>query len=167
MPHRLRKVRRQRGSRTHGWGQVGQHRGIGMRGGHGNSGRQKHKWTYTLKHEPGYFGKHGFSRSWIPASETVNVGELDEQASTLVAQGVAEQGADGVAIDLGVLGIDKLLGAGQVTRPLIVTAASWSEAAARKIEQAGGRVLSAIEEVTAADVEGVTEGVTEDEDVAE
>lgn len=28
MPHRLRKVRKQRGSRTHGWGRVGQHRGV-------------------------------------------------------------------------------------------------------------------------------------------
>ncbi len=157
MPHRLRKVRRQRGSRTHGWGQVGQHRGIGMRGGHGNAGRHKHKWTYTLKHEPEYFGKHGFSRPWVPTSETVNVGELDEQISTLLAHGVAEQAADGVAIDLDMLGVDKLLGAGQVTHPLIVTAASWSEAAARKIEQAGGRILSAVEDVTEADAEDVAE----------
>jgi large subunit ribosomal protein L15 len=142
VPHRLRKVRRQRGSRTHGWGQVGQHRGIGMRGGHGKAGRHKHKWTYILKHDPDYFGKHGFKRAWVPTSEAMNVGELDEQVNTLLAQGVAEQVADGVAIDLSVLGVDKLLGSGKVTHPLIVTATSWSEAAAQKLEQARGRVFS-------------------------
>ena len=38
MPTRLRKVRKQRGSRTHGYGQIGQHRHSGKQGGHGNAG---------------------------------------------------------------------------------------------------------------------------------
>ncbi|HEW93674.1 MAG TPA: 50S ribosomal protein L15, partial [Thermoprotei archaeon] len=35
MPHRYRKTRWQRGSRTYGWGRVGQHRKSGSRGGYG------------------------------------------------------------------------------------------------------------------------------------
>jgi large subunit ribosomal protein L15 len=149
MPHRLRKVRKQRGSRTHGWGQVGQHRGIGMRGGHGKAGRKKHKWTYVLKHEPNYFGKHGFKRAWVPQSKTMNVGDLDERVELFLGTGVAEKVANGVAINLTDLGVDKLLGSGQVTRPLVVYAQSWSEAAAQKIERAGGQILAPADEAVA------------------
>ena len=148
MPHRLRKVRRQRGSRTHGWGRVGQHRNVGMRGGHGKSGRRKHKWTWVIRYEPDYFGKHGFKRAWVPKSKTLNVGELDEQVNTLITKGLAKKIQEGVAVNLDELGVDKLLGSGKITQPLIVTATSWSEVAAQKIEQAGGRVLSTLDGIT-------------------
>lgn len=46
MPTRLRKVRKKRGSRYYGYGQIGQHRGGGSRGGRGRVGRKrKHLWT--------------------------------------------------------------------------------------------------------------------------
>ena len=60
MPHKLRKTRKMRGSRTHGWGKIGQHRGAGCRG-HRNVGRHKHLWSYVVAHEPNHFGKHGFN----------------------------------------------------------------------------------------------------------
>lgn len=142
MPHRLRKVRKQRGSRTHGWGQVGQHRGIGMRGGHGKAGRKKHKWTYVVKHDPNYFGKHGFQRSWANRPTTMNVGELDSQIEELVAREVMRKEDAAYLIDLEELGIGKLLGAGRVMKPLRVIVRSWSAAAARKIEAAGGQILT-------------------------
>ena len=113
-----------------------------MRGGHGKAGRKKHKWTYVIKHEPNYFGKHGFKRPWAPQSETMNVGDLDERMELFLAKGVAEDVENGVAINLNDLGVDKLLGAGKVNRPLIVHAQSWSKAAAQKIEQAGGQILA-------------------------
>jgi large subunit ribosomal protein L15 len=117
-----------------------------MRGGHGKAGRKKHKWTWVIKYEPDYFGKHGFKRAWVPTSETLNVGELDEQVNMLLTRGLAKKVEDGVAIDLSELGVDKLLGSGKVTQPLIVTTTAWSETAAQKIEHAGGRVLSTIED---------------------
>ncbi|MGA2874798.1 MAG: 50S ribosomal protein L15, partial [Nitrososphaerales archaeon] len=52
MASRLRKVRRLRGSRTHGWGQIGQHRRTGSKGGSGMAGLHKHKWSYTVKYMP-------------------------------------------------------------------------------------------------------------------
>ena len=142
MPHRLRKVRKLRGSRTHGWGQVGQHRGIGMRGGHGKAGRKKHKWTYVVKHDSNYFGKHGFQRSWVNRPTTMNVGELDTQIEELVAREEIRKEALAYHINLEDLGIRKLLGAGRVTKPLNITVKAWSAAAAQKIEAAGGQIFS-------------------------
>ncbi|MFQ6074908.1 MAG: uL15 family ribosomal protein [Candidatus Bathyarchaeia archaeon] len=141
MPHRLRKVRKQRGSRTHGWGQVGQHRGGGSRGGHGKAGRHKHKWSYVVKHEPHYFGKHGFHRPMSQATEAINVGELDELVEGLLTKGQATKEEGGVFVDLNLLGYDKLLGRGKATRALIVKVRSSSESAVRKIEEAGGQVV--------------------------
>lgn len=142
MPHRLRKVRKLRGSRTHGWGQVGQHRGIGMRGGHGKAGRKKHKWTYVVKHDPNYFGKHGFQRSWVNRPTTMNVGELDTQIEELVAREEIRKEDAIYHINLEDLGIGKLLGAGSVTKPLNIIVKSWSATAAQKIEEAGGQIFS-------------------------
>jgi len=144
VPHRFRKVRKQRGSRTHGWGQVTQHRGVGMRGGHGNAGRHKHKWTHVVKYEPDYFGKHGFRSVWEHEVETMNVGELDEKVKTLLANKQARKLKKGISIDLTKLGVEKLLGSGRVTHPLIVKAVSWSSVAAQKIENAGGRILAPV-----------------------
>ena len=42
MATRLRKTRKYRGSRNHGWGQIGQHRASGHKGGLGQSGLMKH-----------------------------------------------------------------------------------------------------------------------------
>ncbi|MEM2955643.1 MAG: 50S ribosomal protein L15, partial [Nitrososphaerales archaeon] len=60
MPTRLRKTRKLRGSRTVGYGQVGQHRKSGSRGGKGKAGLHKHKWSWTVKYAPNYFGRDEF-----------------------------------------------------------------------------------------------------------
>ena len=141
MPHKKRKVRKQRGSRTHGYGQVGQHRKGGQRGGKGNVGFHKHKWTYTIKHNPTRFGKHGFTPVKRRDESTINVGKLDEQISTLLASKQAKKTKYGIKIHLGNLGYDKLLGNGKVTHPLIIQADSCSNSAAKKIEEAGGKIV--------------------------
>ncbi|HXZ98274.1 MAG TPA: hypothetical protein VED24_02790, partial [Candidatus Acidoferrum sp.] len=51
MATRKRKVRRLRGSRTHGWGTSGQHRESGMLGGHGNAGLLRHKKSAVIRYE--------------------------------------------------------------------------------------------------------------------
>jgi ribosomal protein L15 len=38
-------------------------------------------------------------------------------------------------------GYDKLLGTGEVNRPILVKIESYSEAASRKLEEAGGQIL--------------------------
>jgi large subunit ribosomal protein L15 len=138
MPHKLRKTRKKRGSRTQGYGKVGQHRAGGQRGGHGKAGLHKHKWTYVIKYEPEYFGKRGFHshKSLGRKAEVVNVGALDELAEKISAKKTKEK----FLIDLESLGYSKLLGTGKVTKPLIVKVASCSKSAAEKIKEAGGQL---------------------------
>jgi large subunit ribosomal protein L15 len=120
MPTRLRKVRKFRGSRTHGWGQVGQHRGAGRRGGRGKTGGHKHFWTMTVLQDVPTFGKLGFKRAWVKRPLTMNVGELDQVLDRLLAQNLARKMDDGIHIDLDSLGVGKLLGAGKVETALIL-----------------------------------------------
>ncbi len=141
MPHKKRKTRKERGSRTHGYGIIGQHRGGGQRGGRGKTGGKKHKWTYTVKYTPERFGKHGFKPPRRREVKALNVGELDEQISKLIADKKARKTKEGVKVNLNQLGYNKLLGRGEVTHPLIVQVDSHSEAAAEKIQKARGKVL--------------------------
>jgi large subunit ribosomal protein L15 len=140
MPTRYRKVRRLRGSRSHGWGIQGQHRRHGMIGGRGKAGIHKHKWTPP---QPKFAGKTGFKSplSIGQLTNTINVGELDELIGTLIANKklIEEQGK--VTINLKELGYDKLLGGGKVTRPIIVKVPSFSESAGKKISEAGGEIV--------------------------
>lgn len=144
MPHKLRKIRKKRGSRTHGWGRVGQHRAGGSRGGHGKAGFNKHKWTYVIKYEPDYFGKKGFTspKSLKRKVNAINVGTLDE-----IAEKLSTKKEGKLFIDLESLGYTKLLGTGKVTKPLTVKAPSCSKSAAEKIKEAGGQVLTESEEL--------------------
>jgi large subunit ribosomal protein L15 len=144
MPHKLRKIRKKRGSRTCGYGRVGQHRKSGSKG-YRKAGRHKHGWTYVIKYEPEYFGKKGFTspKSLRREVKVINVGELEEIAEKF--KGKTEEGK--ILIDLESLGYTKLLGAGKVTKPLIVKVASCSKSAVEKIREAGGQVLTETQKV--------------------
>lgn len=143
MPHKDRKVRKQRGSRTHGYGQIGQHRAGGGRGGHGKAGLDKHKWTYIIKHDPDYFKKKGFvsTRTLGRKVSVINVGKLDDLADKLESEKKLERKEKKIFLDLKSLGYDKLLGTGEIIKPMLVKVASYSEAASRKLEEAGGQIL--------------------------
>ena len=143
MPTKDRKVRRQRGSRTHGWGQIGQHRAGGGRGGHGKAGLDKHKWTYVIKYDPTYWEKKGFvsTRTLGRKVSVINVGKLDDLADKLESEKKLERKDKKIFLDLESLGYDKLLGTGEIIKPMLVKIASYSEAASKKLEEAGGQIL--------------------------
>ena len=128
MPTRLRKVRKRRGSRTMGWGQIGQHRKTGAKGGRGMAGGHKHKWTKLVK--TGYFGKEGFHN---PTSKEVHAMNINELAELVEKLGETE-------INLTRMGVDKLIGKGYIDKPVTVIVKSWSKAAEEKINRAGGRI---------------------------
>ena len=130
MPHKERKTRKMRGSRTHGYGRIGQHRDAGSRG-QRKVGRHKHLWSYVVAHEPDYFGKHGFTspQSLKRKENTINIKQLN--ALTV----------ENNQIDLTSLGYTKLLGTGTITKPLTITTAACSKTAQQKIEEAGGQVI--------------------------
>jgi len=141
MPHKLRKIRKMRGTRTQGYGQVGQHRKSASKG-RRKVGRHKHLWSYVITYEPDYFKKGGFTspRSLAKEVNTVNVGELEELAQKIIHK-EKTRGKTGITVDLKQLGYSKLLGRGKITKPIHVKVASCSETATRKIEAAGGHVL--------------------------
>jgi len=142
MPHKLRKIRKKRGSRTVGYGRVGQHRKSGSKG-ERKAGRHKHLWSYVLRYEPDYFGKRGFTspKSLKQKEKVINLGKLDE-----LAKKASEKKDEKFFVDLESLGYTKLLGTGKVTKPLIVKVASCSKSAAEKIKEAGGQILMETQE---------------------
>ena len=143
MPHRLRKTRWMRGSRTHGYGAHDRHRGRGSRH-YRRAGRHKHLWTYVVKYEPDYFGKHGFKppRSKFLKVQAINVGQLEELVDKLEAEGKLEVREGLPYVDLAALGYDKLLGRGSISRPVLVRVKAFTELAEKKISEAGGRIIT-------------------------
>lgn len=139
MAIRFRKSRRQRGSRYCGWGQVGQHRQAGSRGGIGGAGKHKHFWMRTVIEEPDHFGHdafNSFNRNLV--QRWINVRDLD---SLLAKHGKANESGM-VVLDLSSLGYDKLLGGGSIGGAYTIKVAKVSESARSKIESAGGEVTT-------------------------
>ena len=134
MPTRLRKVRRMRGSRTMGYGQVGQHRHSGKQGGHGAAGLHKHKWSWMIINDPDHYGRDQF---FIPGAEKVskwlNVGDLEGM--------IASSSEAPVSVDLTAMGVEKLLGSGTVKRAFHVKVEQFTERAKHKLEESGGKIL--------------------------
>jgi large subunit ribosomal protein L15 len=137
MATRLRKSRRNRGSRFCGWGQIGQHRASGSRGGVGGAGKHKHFYIRTVIEEPDHFGHqqfHALRKSDV--SKWLNIHDL----SKLIKYSKATE--DGkIVLDLNELGYEKLLGLGQVESAFTVKIKKASKSAKEKINEAGGEVL--------------------------
>ena len=146
-PHKLRKTRKRRGYRTVGWGQVGQHRKHSQKGGR-KVGRHKHLFSYVNRYEPDYFGNKGFTspKALKHQVNVINVGNLDELVDKLEAAKTLETKDDKPFLDLGKHGYQKLLANGKITKPITVKVASHSANAAKKIEAAGGQILSEVAE---------------------
>jgi large subunit ribosomal protein L15 len=142
MPHKLRRIRKTRGSRTQGYGRVGQHRKTGSKGMR-NVGRHKHLWSYVLRYEPEYFGKKGFvsPKSLRKKENVINIKRLDEIAGKF---SIEKEGK--MFIDLESLGYTKLLGTGKIAKPLVVKVASCTKSAAERVKEAGGQILMEAQE---------------------
>ena len=138
MATRNRKVRKYRGSRTHGWGQVAQHRASGHKGGLGKSGMLKHHFSTMLKDFPDHFG-HDSSHPPHPniAKKWTSVRDLDD---LFVKSGKEDAGKK--TLDLVSLGFEKLLGGGKVKNAYSVKVKQFTASAQEKIKQAGGEVLA-------------------------
>jgi large subunit ribosomal protein L15 len=141
------KAVRQRGHRTHGYGSPKKHRGKGSRGGKGKAGHFGHMMTRILKYETERIGKTGFRPKTSVKARAVNLREAVRLA------GKEKK------IDLGALGYDKLLGTGEIRRPLEIKVDYFSKGAKEKVEKAGGKIISdavvgeAVEEVIEETVE--------------
>jgi large subunit ribosomal protein L15 len=84
------------------------------------------------------YGSYGFTRPQkvLNYPTVIDIGALDETAEQLVEvkQARVRTGKYYITLD-----VDKVLGKGRVTKPLIVTARSFSKRAQEKLESAGGK----------------------------
>jgi len=143
LPHRLRKTRKLRGSRTMGYGRVGQHRKAGGRGGKGKAGGRKHFWIRTVKYEPDRYKHIGFKPPSALGTrpEAINIGELGDLVfRTFGAEGVRKE-AEPLDLDLTGLGYGKLLGRGKLDIPLKLRVSAYTSRALEKVEAAGGEIV--------------------------
>ncbi len=138
MSTRLRKTRRLRGSRFHGWGQVAQHRASGHKGGVGKSGMLKHHFSTMLKEFPDHFG-HDSSHPPHPniIKKWVNVRDLDD-----LFEKFGKQEENKKVLDLTSTKYDKLLGGGQIQTANTIKISQFTASAEEKVKKAGGEVTS-------------------------
>jgi len=129
-----------RGSRTCGGGTHKNRRGAGNRGGRGRAGINAHHFVKWYKEMGGpVFGKNGFSNSSQTSVSVMDVGIIDQIVPSLLAQGIAKNEGDVIVINVADIGIDKVLGSGNVTKKLNISAQAFSESAKVKIEKIGGK----------------------------
>lgn len=138
MTTRLRKTRKYRGGRNHGWGQIGQHRASGHKGGLGKSGMHKHHFIRMLLTDPRHFG-HDSTHPPHPnlVRKWTSVRDLDD----IYAKHGKEEGGKKV-IDLTELGYEKLLGGGQTKTAYAIKVERISASAEEKVKKVGGEVLA-------------------------
>ncbi len=134
MPARFhKKVRRMRGTHTHGWGAKKKHRGGGSRSGKGRSGMMKHNKSWMINNEPRHFGRYGFK---VPTGAKTVVHAITLRDLDTLARRLGKK-----EINLAEHGFDKVLGSGNLTQPLVVKADCIVERAKSKIEAAGGQAI--------------------------
>lgn len=140
--YKRKKVTRQRGSKTHGWGAMKKHRGAGHRGGRGmaGTGRKGDAKKPSIWKNKEYFGIHGFKRKNTKDMKTVNIIFLEENLSMLLTDKKIKEENGIYLIDLDALGFDKLLSKGRITKKFKISCAYASKKAVEKIKAAGGDI---------------------------
>lgn len=129
----VRKMTKQRGYRTHGWGSQKKHRGGGSRGGKGRGGISKHKRLMFRKKDEN-LGKRGFKslqqRGLKKIGKAINLRDLEKLAG------------DKKEINIMDHGYERVLGSGEIKKALKIKARHFSAKAKDKIAKAGGKVIT-------------------------
>ena len=136
------KVRRERGYRTHGWGIVRTHRKSGMRGGVGNAGAKSHHKLLVIKGMRPPLGKKGFTvpPSVVEDIPTINLSHLEAMLPTLLKEEKIAKKGEAYEINLSEIGYSKLLAQGSISTAMNITTKYASERAVSKVKAAGGKV---------------------------
>ena len=141
-----------RGTRTQGYGRVGQHRKTGQRVGRGKTTQWKKsmKSYYLKQKELGFpdpdwdLGKRGFKRPQdikrIYHVNTLNIKDLDSQIDDLTLKNVATKSGNTYTLNLKDINIQKILGRGEINKKINLTVDKASKRAIEKIKSAGGKV---------------------------
>lgn len=118
-------TKKMRGSNTCGWGVKKKHRGKGSRGGVGFSGSKGHKMQKILKYFPDHFEHTKLKKR--KTLKTLNISDLNIIAEKDKAK----------EYNLGEMGVDKLLGEGEVKFKAKIIVQKWSKSAEEKLKVAG------------------------------
>lgn len=134
------KLKKFRGSKTHGHGGKKKRRGAGNRGGRGlaGSGKRGDQKKFSLWNLPR--GKYGFSSKTKPKN-IVNIAYIEEHFERLLNQRLISKENDYYIINLEEMGFDKLLSSGNPTKKFKLIVKEASKAAINKIRSAGGEVI--------------------------
>ena len=136
------KIRKQRGSRTYGYGRIsGGHRKGGSRGGKGNAGIKDHhqigRTLDLIRNRRGFIVPNSNS-----SDLTINIGEIDEQIDLLLTKKIASKEGSTIKLDIAKLGFSKVLGKGLINHSLHLYTKNITSRAKEKIEAAGGKVFA-------------------------
>lgn len=140
------KTTRYRGSHTHGRGFKKKARGSGHRGGFGMAGTGKRgdaKKTMILNlYGNDYFGsdktlRRGQGKGLIKL-EATSLRRINENILSFVKNGIAKESKGAYEVNLSGY---KVLGEGEVSLKLIITADAASQSAIDKVKKAGGEII--------------------------
>lgn len=126
---RRKKYRKKLGSRSY-HGDTKNRRGHGIHGGRGRAGAWDHKKS-SFRYE--VLGKKGFVPPRKREEIVINLSKINEI--------VTSPSFKGDSIDVTEMGYTKVLGGGNLSKPIKVIAYSFSERAKEKIEAAGGEAV--------------------------
>lgn len=145
---KAKKNKRQRGSKTHGWGSMKKHRGAGNRGGKGNAGTGKrgdaNKPSIWKKK---YFGKFGFKVKGVKKNiNAISLKDLQERLNSYINEKKISKEGDFFMIDMDKLGYNKLLSQGKVLNKLKIKVSYASKKAIEKVNSGGGEITDLVKE---------------------
>ncbi len=139
------KVRKYRGSKTHGGGSMKKRRGAGNRGGRGNAGTGKRGdqnkpsiWKYDNYPRP---GKHGFKSKNKIKQKPINLKDIEKKFDILLEKGLIKKKESVYYLNLKDLKKNKLLGTGNITKKMNITTLCASGSAVSKVKSSGGEVI--------------------------
>jgi len=140
--HKRKKAVKYRGSKTHGGGAKKKRRGGGHRGGRGRAGTGKRADSKkpTIWKDKYYFGKYGFKKKNKTEINAINLKTLNERIPYWASRKLIDEKSGLCIVDLGKLGYNKLIGAGEITRKLNIAVERATEGAIASVKQAGGNV---------------------------
>jgi len=139
-----RKVRKYRGSQTHGGGSKKKRRGAGNRGGRGMAGSGKRadqkKPTILKLYGNTYFGKSGFISKIRKKINVISIQTIENKIYNWLKDGTLKKEGNAIKIDLKSMGYNKLLSKGKVKNKFYIEVEYASKKAIEKIEKSGGKI---------------------------
>lgn len=125
-----------------GWG-AKKHKGSGNRGGFGMAGtgkRADQRKTWVIRYQFPYFGKQGHTSKSTERKrrKEINLKEINKKIDAFTKEGKAKKTKEGVELNLKEF---KVLGEGEISGKIIISAKGFSRSAKEKIEKVGGKAV--------------------------